>query len=414
MRERIFLSRGLQPSLYGGTYIDFDRTNYYTTYPYYPDFFVSGMIDVVSSEFRARQRLGEIINNPLWAFTFNLKQTKMRIGCEGRCQYYIKKEPELVIPSGWTFGPPFLNGYAAVVDTICNAHSAESSIAQAKAWANIDVSEIQGLASLGELPETINMLFDLVKEALKLTLAAKRGDFAYVFKSAKKAGATVDGLANLWLGYRYGIRPLITEIRSLMQAVAADLEKGQRFTARGKNKEEGKSTSTDNRITTPSTSMGVVFNETLEWSRSYRSGVLVSIDRSIDQTAAIWGLDSPFEAAWELVPFSFIIDWFTNIGDCLGALVLNPGLSPLSSWVTEIISQSITRKAVSVYDAWTGTDCWDDIAEAHALDPYCQTTAIYTVKRRIPLAERFQSPSLKLNLNLAKLTDLALIARKLL
>ena len=406
------MSRGQQPSLYGGTYQDFNRLNYYTTYPYYPDFFVSGMVDIVSESFRARQRAGEILNNPMWAFTFNLKQTKMRLGCEGQCKYYVKKEPELVIPSGWTFGPPF-SGYTQVVNTICDLHSGESSIAQAQAWANIDVSEIQGLASLGELPESVKMLIDMVKEAVKLTLAAKRGDLSYVFKSAKKAGATLDGLSNLWLGYRYGIRPMITEIQSLMSAVAADLEKGQRFTARGKNRETGKLVSTDNRVTTPSTSMGVVYTETHEWSRSYRAGVLVSIDRSIDQASAIWGLDSPIEAAWELVPFSFIIDWFTNIGDIIGALVLNPGLSPLSSWVTELISQSLTRQAVGVYDAWTGTSCWDDVKAVHALDPYCKTTAIYTVKRRVPLAERFQLPSLKLKLNLAKLTDLALIARKL-
>lgn len=139
------------------------------------------------------------------------------------------------------------------------------------------------------------------------------------------------------------------------------------------------------------------------------------IDRGINQTAAIWGLDSPIEAAWELVPFSFIIDWFTNIGDIIGALILNPGLTPLSSWVTETISHSVTRTATGVVDylAKDPPNCWARTTALEALDPFCKTSSWYTVKRRVPLAERYSLPSLNLNLNIAKLTDLALIARKL-
>jgi len=32
---------------------------------------------------------------------------------------------------------------------------------------------------------------------------------------------------------------------------------------------------------------------------------------------AIWGVDKPLTAAWNLIPFSFVVDWFVNIGDLI-------------------------------------------------------------------------------------------------
>ena len=414
MRERFFAEIGLVPIQIAGRYLDWNVwQNYPQLYPCYENYFIAGMVDVVSEKYHQRSRDGEIVNNPMWAFTFGLKQTKMRISCEGQCNYYVVHEPEVCLPGHYV---PFTKDrpVSAFVDSICDPFSDESSIAQTQAWANIDVSEIQGLASLGELPETVKMLIDALKSAMKLTIAMKRGDLATIAKSAKKVGFTVDGLSDLWLGYRYGIRPLITDIKNLLSAASADLEKGQRFTARGKKKFEEKSTIKD--LTTGrfqyNCNLGLKYTEIRENSRIFRAGVLVMIDRSINQAAAIWGLDSPIEAAWELIPFSFIVDWFTNIGDVIGALVLNPSLTPLSSWVTETISSSVVREATGVYDM-TYSGCWQTSKSAYAKDPLCRTTSYYTVKRRVPLAERYSLPSLNVRLNVAKLTDLALIARKI-
>jgi hypothetical protein len=33
-----------------------------------------------------------------------------------------------------------------------------------------------------------------------------------------------------------------------------------------------------------------------------------------------WGLTNPLEVAWELVPFSFVVDWFTNVGSLIGSM----------------------------------------------------------------------------------------------
>lgn len=417
MRERLSVCRGTVPTPTTGRYKDYNVWKYYSGQgSYYPDLMVMGMTDVVTENFRARQLAGEIINNPMWKFLFSIQQGKVGLGAEGQCASYVILEPEAVIPPLWA---PTGASWSDEVDALCAGYSSESSVAQAKAWANVDVSEIQGLASLGELPETVKMLIDAMKSFVELTIAAKRGDFGKILKSAKKAGFTIDGLSNIWLGYRYGIRPIMGDIKNLLSAVAADLDKGMRYTSRGKNVIlNQKSTQTGTFMRCPHSvdyPRGVLANTTTQSSRTFRAGVLVEIDRNIDALTAIWGLDSPVEAAWELIPFSFILDWFLNIGDVISAAFLNPGLSPLSSWVTEQISWSQSSIATAVHYTDSSTSCWYKTKRPYLKSSAssCFTNVVTTVARRVPLAERYQLPVINLKLDWYKFTDLILIARKL-
>lgn len=40
-----------------------------------------------------------------------------------------------------------------------------------------------------------------------------------------------------------------------------------------------------------------------------------------------FGLDNPLSVAWEVVPFSFVVDWFVNVGDFLGSLTDFAGMT---------------------------------------------------------------------------------------
>lgn len=381
---------------------------YLPALPYTKTRLYVAMQDVVTEGWREKQRAGEIVNNPLKKIIYNLKQSPTIQHAGGQCADYDEYEQWNLFPPAYEFDP---NSPFSLVDTICDAYQDESEIAQVKAWANIDVSEIQGLASLGELPESVKMLIDLFKEAIRLTVAAKRGDWRALIKPSKKVGFHLDRASNIWLGYRYGIRPLVSEIQSVMEAVHAELSKGMRFTARGKYTSD-----TKDEVYTDDWPTQVYMID--KWrtrttiSRSFRAGVLVGIDHDVNSLMAIWGLDSPIEAAWELVPFSFIIDWFCNIGDLLGAAVLNPSLTPLTSWVTETVQYSQSSICTG-FDKASSTNC----AQQNPTPHHHQlgfTSLNITVKRRVPVAKRFDLPSLNLRLDAAKITDLILIARKLL
>jgi hypothetical protein len=42
---------------------------------------------------------------------------------------------------------------------------------------------------------------------------------------------------------------------------------------------------------------------------------------------------------WEVVPYSFVVDWFFNVGDWIQAFTPAPGITPLRNWAT-VITQS--------------------------------------------------------------------------
>jgi hypothetical protein len=75
---------------------------------------------------------------------------------------------------------------------------------------------------------------------------------------------------------------------------------------------------------------------------SVRTGILYELDHR-----DVFGLsfkEIPI-TAWELVPYSFVIDWFVNAGDYIQAVTPKLGVKVLGSWSTtedEIVTKTTT------------------------------------------------------------------------
>lgn len=390
--------------------VDYWASQPYTSYPERRR--VIAMVDIVTPNFRSRRNQGEIINNPMWTVSYqrferpsNVKGTTNGVGMP------TLFEVNHIPVAGFNYDSHSTPNEA--VDAICELYSSESSIAQTKAWANIDVSEMQMWASMGELPETIRMIVDLLKQAARLTIAAKRGDLKALAREVKKT-KSFDTYADAWLMWRYGIRPLVGEITSLLKILESKPIVGKRQTFRGKHVVEVPDVITNIHAAWSQGGAGWDFRKKENTVRVFRAGVLVQIENSINSGLAMLGFDNPLEAIWELIPFSFIIDWFFNVGDIINAIIGNPSLSPVSSFVTETVSLTTVVECVG-YSRNGDTDptqvyCFGN--NTITVDPGYVNTFI-TAKRRVPLAERYSLPTLRIKLDVAKLTDLALIARKL-
>jgi len=55
--------------------------------------------------------------------------------------------------------------------------------------------------------------------------------------------------------------------------------------------------------------------------------IIASIRSSYTEYFNTLGFTNPAEIAWELVPFSFVVDWFVPVGSCLSALSASAGLN---------------------------------------------------------------------------------------
>jgi len=182
------------------------------------------------------------------------------------------------------------------------------------------------LTFLGELGETLRMLRnptralreglgDYVKTVTKRSRRIKR--------SNRPALNRVVG--DTWLEYTYGWAPLISDARGAAQALNERLERYQglyaKVSSRGFERNFTQSSPQANfpadRILRRSVVLSTWRDYTVKYYGEVESRPKNSIQADMQLFGANWREVIP--TAWELLPYSFLVDYFTNVGDVLDA-----------------------------------------------------------------------------------------------
>lgn len=125
---------------------------------------------------------------------------------------------------------------------------------------------------------------------------------------------TKDVLTNvgsIWLTWVYGIKPTLQTIYD------ASLETHYRLINTNNNKYFGRATVT-NRWLDHYANVPTTWNTTVDSKGSWRYHLQVQLKKpGILQSAARITSLNPASIAWELMPYSFVVDWFYNIGGYL-------------------------------------------------------------------------------------------------
>lgn len=399
------------------------------------------MTDVETANFYKLRNQGAIINNPrqlekiTWAFHPTVYQLTGTIP-NGKSVYtenYERKASARVPPAS-------MYGNMSILDSLFSTYGREIDLAITRAHANVDVSEAMLGATLGELPETLNWLRSLLTRGITVTRVFRRkadsarallgmswrgvldSDFSklkryaktvskrYSKKRAKEKAAALSELSNLWLEYRYAIRPLIYDLRTLLGLLDKHLQK-TRATARGKERIYGRNEETVEYSLTDRVDRDEYCTEkvTTEEFVYARSGVLYTISDAISNLLRLLGLDKPVETLWELTPFSFIIDWFFSIGDLLSSWFKSSGLSVLTSWVTLRQVKKVTNNVLSFRITDKNGYRWTDCTYQKGYSWSVVTRDIRIPNPSIPALPRFD-----LKLDLAKIIDLGMIGQNML
>jgi len=174
-------------------------------------------------------------------------------------------------------------------------------------------------AALGESPQVVDMFLGTAQKLASAILSAKHGNFKL---AAKHLGITRDDIvsgtspANAWLQLQYGWKPLMSDLAGLQKQVHKKFLEGTKIEASGFNKSsrsrKWKQNGLDYEMVSES-SVKVVLKATIIRERLY----------GINN----WGLINPASVAWELVPFSFVVDWVMPVGNTLEALTASAGLA---------------------------------------------------------------------------------------
>lgn len=366
---------------------------------YYSDSSSTEIIDVVTPMFKDRMRQGEIFNN-------YLKLTKIVVVSPKPGPYKAKNMNVIggvttgqIWEGTWPLSNVDLGVYLEPYEDPVFINSAANlrSKMVTEAHSRVADANLLSLASIGEADKTVASVASILKRALRVAKAAKRLEFKALRRELSKKELT-----DRYMEIRYAIRPLLYDISGVIKAIKTPKNK-DRFTARAKG--EFLYEKEDEIVrTTNSGSATVTIKRTLNVRTVVSAGVLSRVSHPQIQN---WGLNQIAESVWELLPFSFIIDWFWNVGNTISAHAPHVGIEKLASWVTVTTTTTRTNSLVSAVSALTGYQ----VSELSWSG--CNKTSIETYKERLPVLELDYLPTLTLRLDMLKLLDLTIILRGL-
>jgi len=358
------------------------------------------MTDVSSPSFKKDQANGQIIMNDMTSRkeTFN----------DSGCSYNVALQPVMV---GNVRRELSVYGTAGVKElTRFNSQlfpdlDMDIAVLQAKAISQahgrISLSKMQLLATLGEGKETVNSVVNLLHDAIAIFRAVRRLDFKYL-----KGELSPRHWADRYMEFRYALRPLYYDGHQLLEALQAERPKKMRQTFRGKSTDSYQDSSPQ-WVPLWSDTAGVA-NIRCEHNRTVNVEVTAGVltDVKFMGNTHIFGLSEIAESAWELMPFSFIIDWFTNLGLLISSWAPNPGFTVLGSWVT--------TKVMTEYDSYPTeianfTSYYDSVVGTFS-GTYSEI--IEEVTRKANPSKPFL-PHFDVNLDFLKILDLTVILRGL-
>lgn len=143
-------------------------------------------------------------------------------------------------------------------------------------------------------------------------------------------------LAQNWLELQYGWKPLLQDIHGTADSLARAVHtNSQVYTARGSANVEQSSSGV---IIGPDgvAKAGTFNTRTLQ---SARFGIRYKVDDAWLAFAQQTGFTNPVNLIWEVLPYSFVVDWFLPIGPYLEGLTAGQGLTVIDGYKTLFLRQ---------------------------------------------------------------------------
>lgn len=338
------------------------------------------MIDVVTDRFRKRSSKGEIIINPMTKLTDDPVVHQLN---------YWKQRVASGVTRRWSrthYSPSI--GYRPWDDkAILDKVERLESLAITDAYAKVGEADVSTLVELAEIRETLSFLWspvskmkditrrfkswmDLVKriqDNFKKRLAKWDALPPHVKKKRAKPEPPklpklrlgkfeATDISSAWLAYRYAIMPLIYTFQDIQKHLGRETYP-ERDTARAKQEDE-----IDLEVVAAWTQYnypnGNVFERTRRAGQARvksRAGVMFAPDWSLNRQLGVQIHRVPM-AMYEIIPLSFVTDWFHN------------GASVYDALTAEL-------RALKIYGAWVTTEIdfeFDGYLEARPADS--QTT----------------------------------------
>lgn len=253
----------------------------------------------------------------------------------------------------WTDGTWARNEYIGPPGVVgCNAdmpakyYPALSPIenkALSRLFASLSETSGSAAVSVAELDKTAEMVAETARRLAKAFRALRHGRISEftgalgITVSNRRANALrsryrqlpANGTAPMqfasktWLEFTYGWKPLISDVYNQAENLAKFL------TERSGAIREAKGSATGSLVTVEDlspTSLDWKINKSTQMSSRVVYTVRFGLRGGAASAVNVFGLNNPAIVAWEVIPYSFVVDWFLPIGTFLEQLSATSGL----------------------------------------------------------------------------------------
>ncbi len=229
--------------------------------------------------------------------------------------------------------------------------------ALAKVYGRLQRNRVEVGLAVAEIRQTVNMLAKHSIQLLSLLQAVKRGQFSnqlkHNFGLVKKRGAR--GVHQQFLEYQYGWKPLMSDIHDTYSALTNRLTDLMYLNARGKVEESFDETVVYDQW------HHLGFNEfgwvrverSVSSKRTHRAKLFGKLSNELTAGFEKYGLSNPLSLAWELIPWSFVLDWWIPVGNVLSSLSAHAGLEFIGGFKSVVAEATVNTKLTPLYE-WHG------------------------------------------------------------
>jgi hypothetical protein len=283
---------------------------------------------------------------------------------------------------------------ATYVNVLRSSHTNPASYSNSESWDGAEVSdsvlqtavnkaygdfvnsvkenEVELAVFLAELNKTAEMVTTRLLQMCRMLKAAKKGDLDGFLKHAamkpgtrqkKNMKGAIKESGSFWLETWWGWKPLIQDINGGVELFLEDPFLPRKV--RGRGKDTGYKTVPD-QYEPPDPNSGLWSRLHQEWFYSARAqtGGRVAIENPNKVLQNQLGLTNPAAWAWELTPWSAVVDWGLNVSQVINSLTDLYGYTITQAYtttrkeVTAIYEQTSRTRTLGPTDPETGFGYW--------------------------------------------------------
>jgi hypothetical protein len=229
-------------------------------------------------------------------------------------------------------------------------------------------TSVDNWENMAELGKTLEMIRHPINAFWKFDKRFWSGKTLTAFRGVGQTAA--QSAANAWLAYRYGIAPVVSSVSGTIEALRKTI-RPVRKTTRAAGKLQATSS-----LVTGWDSSGHHYRYGIQKTDWYEVRAM-SLDEATIELYPGLGLSakSVITLPWELTPWSFVADWFFNVGDYIGGLA--NAFQPRSLGQCHVMTSVITELRQT-------TSMWTD-PPVTLLSPFSGVAKTDTIaKNRIP------------------------------